>query len=399
MPLATASEFRALSREKKNFGALYTAIILFSFHWSIVLYIDSSFLEQFFSKHTISLLYGISALLSIIAFLGIPRLLSYIGNYTATLFFTLGEVIALLGMAMSNSSFMALIAFCVHATVTPLILYHIDIFMEAFTGNDERETGSKRGLMLGIMALTMALAALFSGYLVDGAESHFSFAYIASTLFLLPFLLIFMRSFKTFEDPHYPRLNITHGVRYFLAHRNMSGVFSARFILEIFFTWMVIYTPLYLSSIIGFDWETIGTILFVGLLAYVFLEYAIGIIADRYIGEKEMMFVGFVIIGFFTAWCTFLPPEPAFWMFAMFMTRVGASLVETTTESYFFKHTGGKDVNLVSFFRITRPLSYIVGAFLGSLTIALFNIEMIFMVLGILMIPGLFAVLVLTDTK
>ncbi len=375
------------------------ALILFSFHWAIVLYINSSFLGQFFSEHTINILYGGSALFSIGMFLTIPRFLTRTGNYTATLFFTLTESIALVGMAMSNSPLMALVSFCIHATVTPLILYHIDIFMEEMNGTNENTTGSKRGLMLGIMALTMALAALLSGYLVDGSESHFTFAYIASTLFLIPFLIILMRYFKTFEDPHYPTFDISHGFAHFWSDKNMRGVFSARFILEIFFTWMVIYTPLYLSSVIGFDWETIGTILFVGLLAYVFFEYAIGIIADRFIGEKEMMFFGFLIIGIFTVWCAFLTPSPTLWMLAMFMTRVGASLVETTSESYFFKHTAGKDANVVGFFRITRPLSQVLGTLLGSLTLFIFPMNTLFVVLGFLMILGMFSVAFITDTK
>jgi MFS-type transporter involved in bile tolerance (Atg22 family) len=88
-------------------------------------------------------------------------------------------------------------------------------------------------------------------------------------------------------------------------------------------------------------------------------------------------------------------------MIAMFATRVGASLIEATSESYFFKHTNGDDNALISFFRITRPLSYVLGALLGSITLYLFNDQMqfLFMVLAFLMIPGFFFTLKLKDTK
>ena len=86
-------------------------------------------------------------------------------------------------------------------------------------------------------------------------------------------------------------------------------------------------------------------------------------------------------------------------MILLFLTRVGASLVETTTESFFFKHTRGTDAHIISFFRITRPLSYVIGALLGSLVLLYLPFHMIFIVLALLMIPGFYFVLALNDTK
>ena len=86
-------------------------------------------------------------------------------------------------------------------------------------------------------------------------------------------------------------------------------------------------------------------------------------------------------------------------MIAMFMTRVGASLVEVTTESYFFKHTHGKDTNLIGLFRITRPLSYVLGALLGVIALNYVDFSFLFVILGFLMIPGLFFAMALKDTK
>jgi predicted MFS family arabinose efflux permease len=164
---------------------------------------------------------------------------------------------------------------------------------------------------------------------------------------------------------------------------------------------MVIYTPLYMSTVLEMAWSDIGRILFVGLMAYVLLEYVIGVIADTRLGEKEMMAVGFLILTVSTSWFAFLQDAPIIlWMIAMFMTRVGASLVEVTTESYFFKHTNGSDSALISFFRITRPLATVIGAILGTVTLVLINrMELLFVVLGLLMIPGFFFTMGLRDTR
>ena len=53
----------------------------------------------------------------------------------------------------------------------------------------------------------------------------------------------------------------------------------------------------------------------------------------------------------------------------------------------------------MSFFRITRPLSIVVGSILGSITLSLLRFELLFVVLGLLMIPGLFFTMALHDTK
>jgi MFS family permease len=113
-----------------------------------------------------------------------------------------------------------------------------------------------------------------------------------------------------------------------------------------------------------------------------------------------MMAFGFAILAISTSWFVFLDNSSLVaWMIAMFMTRVGASFVETTTESYFFKHTESKDTNIIGLFRITRPLSYVVGALLGTLTLYFLDFHILFMVLGLLMVPGLFFSMALHDTR
>jgi predicted MFS family arabinose efflux permease len=132
----------------------------------------------------------------------------------------------------------------------------------------------------------------------------------------------------------------------------------------------------------------------------VFFEYPIGIVADRWLGEKEMMLIGFIIIALATSWFVLLSgAHLGAWMLAMFMTRVGASFVEVTSESYFFKHIDGSSPNIISFFRVTRPLSYVIGALLGSLALLYVPFEMLFLILALLMIPGILFALALKDTR
>jgi len=53
----------------------------------------------------------------------------------------------------------------------------------------------------------------------------------------------------------------------------------------------------------------------------------------------------------------------------------------------------------MSFFRLTRPLAMLVGALAGSVTLLYLPFELMFIVLGFMMIPGIFFTIALKDTK
>lgn len=400
MPSPVRIEYRIASRTCCSFNALYAALILLSLHWAVVVYVNSSFLEQFTTPKNISLLYVAGTFLTILAFFKASPLLSRFGNVRLLTILTVSECAVLIGMAYASTAFAAMALFVLHQAIAPLLLFCIDVFMEELIGDNEHKTGGHRGLLLSLMSLVDALAALGMGQLLGAGSPHFPLAYWAAALTLIPFLLIILTKFRGFKDPVYPRAHIREGIKIFWGRKDMRNVFSAHFLLQLFFSWMVIYTPVYLAKEIGFNWEEIGLILFVGLLAYVIFEYGIGYIADTYIGEKEMMAFGFALIAVTTSWFSFLNHDTiVVWMTAMFVARIGASLIEVTTESYFFKHMKGKDTDLISLFRITRPMGYLVGAILGSVVVSLLPFNLIFVVLGFLMIPGLFFAMALNDTK
>ncbi len=384
----------------RNFKVLYSAMILLSLHWSVVIYINSSYLEQYLTDTTVGFLYTVSALLTIFFFLTMSQLLNRTGKHLLTLTLAILECLTLIGLALATTPLLLMPLFIVHLTVVPLILFNLDIYMEELIGDDEHGTGGKRGILLTIMSLAGACAPLLSGYLIGEGEPQFAHAYFASALLMVPFIMIIMWRFKAFEDTKYPSIAVIEGFKQFWVRKNLRSVFIAHFTLQLFFAWMVIYTPLYLADHIGLSWTSIGEILFIGLMAYVLFEYFVGVIADRWTGEKEFMALGFLILIIATTWFAFIESASiGVWMFAMFMTRVGASFVEVTTESYFFKHTHSKDTSIISFFRMTRPLSYVLGALLGSLTLYLLPFNILFLVLGLLMLPGLCFALTIKDTK
>ena len=395
------SHSRILHRTAKwRLIPIYAAILLLVFHTFLVAYVNSSFLEQFISAKSVGSIYTIGSALSVLIFLFISRLLKKVGNYRLTIGLLLTNFVAVLGMSQAATLEVAVPLFIVHLITVPLIIFNLDVFMEERIGSDESGTGSSRGLLLTLASLVGAASPLVSGLLIGSTGTDFTGAYLVSALTLIPVLIVLTLYFRRFMDPVYEEINVLTAIRAFWVNVNIRSVFIAHFLLQMFFMMMVVYTPLYLTGTIGLTWAEFGVIMFFAQMAYVLLEYPIGVIADRYIGEKEMMAAGFLIIVIATAWMSFVTVASVLvWSVIMFTTRVGAALVEVTTESYFFKQTKSSDAQIISFFRVTRPLSYVLGAVVASLSLLYVPFNMLFIVFAFLMIPAMFCTLYIQDSK
>jgi len=309
-------------------------------------------------------------------------------------------MIAVLGMAYANELQVAVPLFLVHIITVPLIIFNLDVFMEELIGNDESATGRHRGLQLTLISIISALSPFISSLLINGNDQTFTYPYLLSAIVLLPIMAIMMFYFRDFSDPEYKEIDVFSAIRTFWRNISLRSVLSAHFALQMYFMLMVIYTPIYLTQHIGFSWTEFGIIMLIAQLAYVLFEYPTGYIADHYIGEKEMMGFGFLIMIIATSWMAFVAvPSMLAWSIIMFIVRIGASLVEATTESYFFKQTKSSDAQIISFFRITRPLAYVVGALIASLSLLYAPLNLLFIVFAALMIPAMFLTLNIKDTR
>ena len=394
---------RALRHGQQNqihFWLIYVLSVIFVFHRAFVIFSNSSFMGQYLSPAAISTLYTVGSMLAVLGFLFISRVLRRTGNARLAVGLAIIEIVSLFTLGLSHNPATLIIAFVVFLTVNPLIYLNIDIFSETLIGTNEGATGSKRGLALGLMSLSGAIAPALIGLIVQGNDSNLYRTYLIAGVIFLAFIVIILKRFNHFADPVYQQPRVLETLQSFWIKRDIRHVFLAYLMLQIFFTWTNIYIPLYMSVGIGFSWSVIGTIIAVGLMAYVLFEYPIGLIADKYIGEKEMMTVGFIVLAITTSWISFLTVASIVaWMGLMFASRLGASLVEATCESYFFKHTTGTDANIMSLFRLTRPLSTVLGSLLGSVALLYLPFQYIFLVLGGAMMVGTIFALSLHDTK
>jgi MFS family permease len=390
---------------KKNTGVpvsfflVYLFSIIFTFQTSLTLYTSSTYLEQFTKPAMVSLIFAVSAAGSVITSLLLPRLLRAIGNVLTTLLLMIILTASLVFVGLALTPLITILAFIIFLIINPQIYLNIDIFIETLTGKNEESTGSLRGLLFAILSLATFLTSLSLGYIV-GEENNLARVYFLGAGVGLICIMLIVARFRNFYDPEYQSVRVRDMLKDAMRDINVRVVIIAQFLLQFFFAWAVIYVPLYLARDLHYSWDTIGLIIGAGLFAFVLFEYPIGLLADKKYGEKEMMALGFVILALSSAAISFMAGASVVaWMFLMFMSRLGASLVEVTTESYFFKHITGKEINLISFFRLTRPLATLVGALVGSLALMFLPFNLIFIVMAFMMVGGIFSTLILTDTK
>lgn len=379
---------------------LYIATLLLVLHTFVIAYVNSSYLEQFFTTTGVGVIYTLGSALSVVSFLFIAHFLKKFGNLKMSLGLLLLNFFSVVGMAYAQSLHTALPFFLIHLISVPLIIFNIDVFIEDQIGNNENSTGSKRGLLLTLISLVGAIAPLVSSLTVDLSSGSFTNVYLLSAFTLIPIIALLFFYFNNFTDPEYEQTSVFSAVRKFWKILDIRHVLFSHLSLQLFFMLMIVFTPIYLIEHIGLTWTQFGIVMFFAQMAYVIFEYPIGIIADRYIGEKEMMGFGFLIIIISTSWMSFVSlPNIWLWTIIMFIARVGASFVEVTTESYFFKKTKSSDAQVISFFRVTRPLAYVFGSIFGSLTLLYLPFNLIFIAFAIAMIPAMFLTTSINDTK
>lgn len=335
---------------------VYLAGLLLAIHFASVTYINSSLLKRFVGDGAVSALYALGSLLSILFLFLMPRILRKRGSVFAFLFFIALEIFAVFGMGSSSTAAVIIILFLLHIAGDSVLYLCLDVNMEEET-KSEGTTGGKRGALLEFENIAWTLSPLALIFLVN--KSSFSGVYLLSGAILIPLFIIVMLFFKNTRRSDQAQASIIASLNSLRHKSDEARVMAAQFLLNFFYSWMIIYMPLVLNEQMGFSWPQIGMIFSIMLLPYLLFELPIGILADRKYGETEIMTIGFIVMAFSTAFIPFIH-SASFWLWAatLFVTRIGATLVEMSSESYFFKHVKEENTGIMSLFRTVRPLSY-----------------------------------------
>ena len=380
------------------FFLVYLTSFLYSFHYSLPLYIESSFISQFLpTEEMVGLMFAIAAVFTSIFTFLLPRILQRWGNYRATLT-TMGlEVITLIALATLTSPILIIPLFIFHQTLASVIFLNLDHFVESFS--NDSETGGIRGTFMTVLNVATAIAPFIAGLMLT--DHDFWKVYLAGAMFMALAFFVIAKNFKNYKGPHYTHVPFKKTLLTVIKSHDLHSIIFMHFLLSFFYAWMVIYTPLYMNKHMGIPMNQIlGIITPIALLPFIFFEVILGKIADTKLGEKEILTAGFMIMAISTATLSFVVSNSVLlWALLLFLTRTGASAVEVMTESYFYKQIGPEDTHLITFMRMIRSTAYIIGPLAGSILLSFVDYRFLFLVLGIIMLTAIPYSLTIKDTR
>ncbi|MFA6353749.1 MAG: MFS transporter [Candidatus Paceibacterota bacterium] len=378
---------------KHSFKFLYYISFIFSIQYALVVYVNSSFLEIKIGESLIGIVFTIASFLSIFALLQITHLLNRLGNYKSSILIILANVASLFLMGFGKSIFLIILGFILYNITNYSLMFSRDVFIEDVA--DHKAMGKTRGLFLTISNIAWVFAPIISGFIIT--RFSYSGVYILAALVSLSSIFLIFSSFNKFRDPKYSKISLLETFKKILGDKNLKKIFASEFLLRFFYSWMIIYTPIYLREYLNFSWSEIGIIFTIMLIPFVILDYPLGILSDK-IGEKKILTLGFSVMVIATILMFFITTSNIFiWGIILFATRVGAATVEVMNESYFFKKINSSDTELISFFRNAFPASLVISPILATILLGFLSHQYLFLILGLILTIGIYLSLTLRE--
>lgn len=322
-----------------------------------------------------------SALGAIALFPFLPRIVERYGAQQIALVLALVEMVVLFALAAMPGAIAGILLMAATIVMQPFFAYELDLLLEA-TIADAGTTGEVRALFRTAWSVAGLAAPLLLGALLADSDSY-GRVFIAAAAVLVPIIVLFaLRRLPRGPAPH--PTHMRHTLACILHNRDLAAVTFANLLLYLFYIWVPLYTPVYLHTVLGISWSTLGWMFSLMLIPYVLIEYPAGWIADRYLGDKELMLAGFLIAGGATAALALLTPATPLVVILIILvaSRVGAALIEAMVDAHFFRRVSKRDINSVSVFRGVWPLSYIIGPIIGSLILVFSTYHLFFLLTG-----------------
>ncbi len=368
-------------------------------HFYLVIYVLAPYLALFMPEEYTGLIVAAGALATLSILPYAPTIVAKIGARRLVLVFAVLECTALFLLAAAPIVIVALLLAALACAMSPIIAYGMDLLLEA-TVHAEDFTGRVRTAFLTAGNSALFLAPIAIGFLL-GATDDYARVFIAAACSLIPLLVLF--TLQPMPEGAVPRLIRASEALYTgFMDSDVRSVFVAYYLLQFFYYSAPFYVPLYLHSVIGIPWGTLGWVLSVVLIPFLLIEYPAGLVADRWLGDRDLMIAGFCITGIGVALFAWVSEATPLLVIVALLgaTRVGVGLMEAMTEGHFFRRVSEKDAGLVSVFRMGRPFAALTAPIACSVLLAIGSYWWLFIGAGVIvLVPGAISALGIKDIR
>lgn len=384
--------------EKLNKGKIrLTSLISFlaGLAQALFSYIMSSYLKLSSGTENVGIFYLISYLIIFIVLLNLHKIVKKYGKsnaYFTALFLKMFSIIGLLFAPLGITSIVLVVIYIIMGNIQWV---GMDMILESYSS--DRMSGRIRGKFLTIMNAGVLLGPFLSTSILERFDFYGIF--LSILIFNTAILFISVLGFRRVNHHYDGQMSVRVILKKIVQRKNIRRAFHISFVLEFFYALMVIYTPIYLLNI-GMSWKEIGIIFTWMLIPFVILQYPVGYLADKKMGEKEMLIFSVFVMGTSTLAAYFITSPSVFiWSVVLFATRIGAALVEILRDSYFYKRIDGHDVDLIDIFRSAKPVAYTIAAAVSAILLLLFPMKYIFILVGTVVLSALWPAIRLADNK
>lgn len=379
----------------KKIGNINSISFLMGLSTATLTYITSSYLQTALGTSNIGIFYLFSYAAVLAVLLIMHRIIRLHGKSNTFLAFLAAKIASLILLVLIPPSAVSPFLLGLFIISSNLAVVCLDILLESFSV--DRKSGRIRGMHLMILDIGFIFGPLISTKIVE--LFNYQAAFLLTLLIEIAILAIALANLRHIDSKVHAEIDLSGIIKKVFRHRNILRIYYISLILEFFYAIMIIYSPIYLRYL-GMSWQDIGLVFTAMLVPFVILPYPVGYIADKKLGEKEMLIISIFVMSVSTGLAFLLDsPNIYAWAIVLFLTRIGASMIQTLRDSYFYKRIDGNDVELIDFFRTSGSVGYIAAAILSFVLLIFLPTKFVFLLLALVSFSGLYPALRLQDNK
>ncbi len=385
-------------KEKINDGKLrFISFISFllGFSGSLLVYIESSYFKLSLGNDDVSLFYFLAYVIILLGLLNMHKIIKWIGKSTSFFLFFFLQICAMAILIMVPPSIFGIFLLMVNIITAYLMFVILDIIMESYS--EDKKSGRIRGLHMTFVNIGFIFGPFISVRILEMYD--YSGLFLLSMLINMVIFIVGLIGLRGGNNKFNGDITVRDLVKKIFINKDLMRIYWVSFILEFFYAFMTVYIPLYLLEL-GISWTSIGIIFTIMLVPFVVVDYPVGVIADKKLGEKEMIIFALFVMSFSTIAVFFIESTSiVVWSLVLLTTRIGAAMIETLRDSYFYKKIDGDDMDVISFFRTSRSVAYISAMAVAALLLIVFSIKWMFLFLGLTILLALYPAFNLVDNK
>ncbi|MBI5413593.1 MFS transporter [Candidatus Peregrinibacteria bacterium] len=273
-----------------------------------------------------------------------------------------------------------LIVFGTYQFILALFVLDVSLYIKHYS--NYKEIAENAGKLGSFSNIGWMIGPLLGSLIAD--KFGFNVLFLTSSVVSLIALIIFFTVHLSGEEVHFPHSKpFAKNLKLFFKDANLCRTYINNAGLGFIFSiWD--FLPLLMLQI-GATIPIIGmTKTLMGVPQSIF-EFPIGRMADKETGERKIFMVGYILAAVFTLALGFTTDLHYFITF-FFIAATGTSFLEMTRDSYFFRQMSEKDIELVSVYRTSDTLPYLLGQVLAIAMLAIFPIKWWFIIGGLIAI-------------